>query len=129
MRMKRTGRIVITLVTALLLVFTAACTPTPSSTPTWANTTPRTVTKVVAASNANTDWKAQADYVCDGVVEIQAAVDSLSAEDSIMLIGDFELSNRIIVRTDNITIEGNGTTFLHNSSSGGSGYSDLVWCF
>ena len=111
--MKRTGRIVITLVTALLLVFTAACTPTPSSTPTWANTTPRTVTKVVAASNANTDWKAQADYVCDGIaddLEINAAIAALPTGGGEVKLSDgtFTISATIVFNKSNMTVSGQG---------------------
>jgi len=48
---------------------------------TWANASPRTAARVIAASNSSADSKAQADYVCDGVddqVEIQAANDALA---------------------------------------------------
>jgi hypothetical protein len=60
---------------------------------------PRAATKVVAASDAPTDVKARADYVCDGTaddVEIQAAIDALTAgrtrKETVKCIGSFTLA-------------------------------------
>lgn len=59
----------------------------------------RTATLVVAASDASSASKAQADYVCDGMaddVEIQAAIDALPAGRTsiatVKLIGNFSLN-------------------------------------
>jgi len=49
---------------------------------TWANASPRTATRVIAAGNSSADSRAQADYACDGVddhIEIQEAIDVLPA--------------------------------------------------
>jgi len=72
------------------------------------NTAPvvRTATVVVAANDAATAAKAQADYVCDGTddqVEIQAAIDGLPAKGGII-----HLSEGIFYIGDTIALEGNG---------------------
>ncbi|MFC1950545.1 NosD domain-containing protein [Chloroflexota bacterium] len=73
---------------------------------------PRTVTKVVAASDSSDLGKKQADYVCDGVddqVEIQAAIDALPADGGSVLLleGLYTIGNHILL-SDNITLEGTG---------------------
>jgi len=61
----------------------------------------RTATVVVAANDAATAAKAQADYICDGVddqVEIQAAIDSLPNGGLVYLSeGIFHLSGKVLI--------------------------------
>jgi len=84
------------------------------------NTAPvvRTATVVVAAADAATAAKAQADYVCDGTddqVEIQAAIDSLPASG-----GKVVLSEGTYIVNDTIYVPSNTTI-------AGYGYNSLIF--
>lgn len=74
---------------------------------------PRTATLVVAASDASTQAKNGADYVCDGVndqEELQAAIDALPASGGRVVLseGRFYTSAAIEVLKHNVVIEGQG---------------------
>lgn len=71
----------------------------------------RSATYVVAASDAPAHVKAQADYAGDGVddqVQIQAAIDALTAGGGIILLDGNYSTRASIVLSSNITISGQG---------------------
>ncbi|MCH7745526.1 MAG: right-handed parallel beta-helix repeat-containing protein [Chloroflexi bacterium] len=80
-------------------------------------------TFVVAASDANADVKASADYVCDGTaddVQIQAALDALPSQGGKVLLseGTFTIAAAVNVPS-NSTLSGSGyNTRLNRTTSG-----------
>src|SRR3990167_10868576 len=72
---------------------------------------PRTATKVVAASNALSQFGA--DYVCDGTaddVEINAAIAALPAGGGKVELseGTFDIVNPVLMNVDNLVLTGQG---------------------
>jgi hypothetical protein len=93
----------------------------------------RSVTLVVAASNASPRSKLGADYVCDGTadeVEINAAIDALPAGGGKVLLteGTFTLGNTIMLGSTGTTLEGLGYGTLiqydGDSATGGCAIGD-----
>jgi len=72
----------------------------------------RTATLIVAAHNSKN--KEGADYICDGVdddIQIQAAINSLTNGGKIVFLeGDFNISSRIELFTEDIILEGQGAS-------------------
>lgn len=73
----------------------------------------RSATRVVAASNASSAFKAQADYVADGTaddVEINAAIASLPLAGGTVLLseGTFNISAPILIIVSPIILQGQG---------------------
>jgi hypothetical protein len=73
----------------------------------------RSVTLVVAASDASAQSKASADYVCDGTsdeAEINAALAALPVNGGKLVLseGTFNVASSILVQNDNATIVGAG---------------------
>jgi hypothetical protein len=84
--------------------------------------TGRESTITVAASDSSPQSKAQADYVCNGIddqVEIQAAIDALSASGGKVVLseGTFNLSATITIDGDDIIFEGQQGTILSGGDS------------
>jgi len=86
------------------------------------NSTTRSATIVIAASNSSAQSKAQADYVCDGVadnIKIQTTIDSLPPTGGriILLDGTFNIIDNINMRSY-LTLEGQGfSTIIKISNS------------
>ncbi len=75
----------------------------------------RTATYVVAASDAPSHVKKQADYVCDGTddqVEIQAAIDALPAEGGSVHLTAGTFSAATIILRSNVSLSGEGAATL-----------------
>ncbi len=75
--------------------------------------TGRAATKVVVASDADSQWTAQADFTCDGTadeVQIQAAIDALPSMGGTVLLseGNFSIDDDINIQASNITLKGCG---------------------
>jgi len=82
----------------------------------------RTATYIVASSDAPAHVKAEADFICDGTAdeqEIQAAVDSLSAEGGeIYLHGVFVLDDAVVVEDKPIVFRGCGVNWYWDKYPG-----------
>ncbi len=81
--------------------------------------TGRSITLIVAASNAETNSIAQADYTCDGTaddVQIQAAIDSLTTGTVQLTEGTFNCTTGIVGKS-NITIILSAATILSYASA------------
>lgn len=103
--MKRISRVLvlITLITTLSFSTRTARTATQ---------TVRTATYVIAANDAASHVKAQADYVCDGTgdnIEIQSAIDALpSVGGSVYLSeGTFYITDTLVITRNHVAILGN----------------------
>ena len=87
-----------------------------------ANRTGRTVTYVVAASDAPSNVTAQADYVCDGIddhIEIQAAIDALPATGGEIRLssGTFSIEASLVLDS-NQTLRGCGRNTILTTHTG-----------
>ena len=83
----------------------------------------RIKTFLVAASDADADTIAMADFICDGTADeaqIVSALNSLPSTGGRVLLseGKFEINARILEASDNVHIEGSGieSTILHQSN-------------
>lgn len=81
------------------------------------------VAVVVAANNASSISKADADYVCDGIndeVEINAALASLPVGGGKVILseGAFNVASPILIQTDGTTVSGAGCGNMSTGSQG-----------
>jgi hypothetical protein len=85
----------------------------------------------IAASNAPTNVKNRADYICDGTaddVEIQAAVSALTLGGAIQLSeGLFNISTTVTVAVDGVVIKGTSRTDIHFGGSRTSRGTEIQW--